>query len=298
MTAYNTLEYSRQRFQIFKFLGFSPVTIVKWKSFTKPIDVLCFVIPVFIGFSACYFAIIHREKLETSKSKIADLGNFVMVIASICVSMVSVVVFFIFRHNLWSVILKMDEVERKFKSIGFTVDYTSIVKANTVKGACITSVIYPLTAFLFYMDRSILKTSLTFYAGFYFIMCVGSITAYVAGVFYRLQSLNEVLKLKSGVTIFKNTKTSDNDFGKLMEIYSILMNSCDDISLIFGVPMMLGIGIVFFFSIFSNFTAYMDIAGEGKLSPLTISSVVFALYYGGFVVVVVFVCSRVTSEVS
>jgi hypothetical protein len=76
------------------------------------------------------------------------------------------------------------------------------------------------------------------------------------------------------------------------------MNSCDDISLIFGVPMMLGIGIVFFFSIFSNFTAYMDIAGEGKLSPLTISSVVFALYYGGFVVVVVFVCSRVTSEVS
>jgi hypothetical protein len=241
---------------------------------------------------------VNREKLETSKSKIADLGNFVMIIASICVSMVSVVVFFIFRHKLWSIILKMDEVERKFKLIGFPVDYSNIVKSNTAKGFCITSMVYPLTAFLFYMDRSILKTSLVFYSGFYFIMCVGSITAYVSGVFYRLQSLNEVLKLKSEVTIFKRKEGSENDLAKLMEIYSILMKACDDINLIFGVPTTFGIGIVFFFSIFSNFTAYMDIAGEGSLSSLTIPSIAFALYYGVFVVVVVFVCCRLTSEVS
>lgn len=110
----DTLKYSRRRVLMFKFLGFGPITVdVNWKSKTKPTDVLFFLFPIVFGFSAIYFAIINREKLSSSKSMIADYGNFIMIIASICVTIVSMIFFFIYRHKIWSIILEMVKVEEK-----------------------------------------------------------------------------------------------------------------------------------------------------------------------------------------
>ena len=112
-TVSDTLKFSRRRVLMFKFLGFGPITLVNWKSVTKPTDVLFFFLPIFCGFSAIYFAVINRDKLSSSKSMIADYGNFIMIIASICVTIISMIFFFIYRHTIWSIILEMVEVEEK-----------------------------------------------------------------------------------------------------------------------------------------------------------------------------------------
>jgi hypothetical protein len=112
------LKFARKRFLVFKIIGFGPISLVNLKSVTKPIDVFCFLLPVIGGLSACYLTIVNRENFATSNSKIADYGNFVMLIASICVSMISVIVFFIFRHNFWSILLKMADIETKVRDRG------------------------------------------------------------------------------------------------------------------------------------------------------------------------------------
>ena len=175
-------------------------------------------------------------------------------------------------------------------------NYLSVIKTNIKIASFFTSMIWPLTGFLYFVDRSVVKVSLVLYAGFYFILSVGSVTAYVSGVSYRLKSLNEVLTMKYenySVKIYQD----NNGFVKMMEIYSDLMNICDDINLTFGFPTMLGFGAVFFYTIFSTFTAYMDIIGEGKLSQITISSLGFSVYYLFFLTVVILVCSKVNTEV-
>ena len=113
MAPQSNLEFSKKRLIYFKLLGFGSFSIVNWKSVTKPVDILFFILPLSLGFSAIYFAIINREKLSSSKSMIADYGNFIMIIASICVTIVSMIFFFIYRHKIWSILLHLVDVEEK-----------------------------------------------------------------------------------------------------------------------------------------------------------------------------------------
>lgn len=113
MASRKSLEYTRKKLILLKFLGFSSLTIVNGKSVTKPFDILCFLLALSCGFVICYFAIVNRESLSTSKSEIADYGNFIMLIASICVSMLSMCFSFIFRHKIWSMLLETIGVEDK-----------------------------------------------------------------------------------------------------------------------------------------------------------------------------------------
>ena len=181
----------------------------------------------------------------------------------------------------------------KFKAIGFPVDNIKVRKFTERCGILITSMIWPLAGFLYFVTESPLKVSLVLYAGLYFILSVGSNSAYISGIFYHLKQTNEILQAK----LAEKSKNNEKDFAKLTEIYSDLMNICDDINLTFGFPTMLGFGAVFFYTIFSTFTAYMDIIGEGKLSQITISSLGFSVYYLFFLTVVILVCSKVNTEV-
>lgn len=109
----DALEFARKRFIAFKILGFASVTIINWKSVTKPIDVLFFLLPLSGGFFSCYFAIFNRNKFTTSKSEIADYGNFIMMIAAICIAMISMITAFVFRHSNWNIIIELTKIESK-----------------------------------------------------------------------------------------------------------------------------------------------------------------------------------------
>ena len=182
----------------------------------------------------------------------------------------------------------------KFKAKGFPVDNRKVRKLTERCGILIASMIWPLAGFLYFVTKSSLKVSLVLYSGLYFVLSVGSNSAYISGVFHHMKKTNEVMKVK----LIEKSINNEKDFIQLLEIYSDLMNICDSINLTFGFPTMLGFGVVFFYSIFVAFTAYMDIVGDGKLSLITISSLGFSVYYLIFLAVVVFVSSKLNDVVS
>ena len=313
MELQKSLEFLNRRLVFLKVFGFSSITITGKKSVTKPFDFLCFVLALSLGVFCCYLAATNRKEFDTSSSEIANYGNYIMLIALIFVSMVAMIFSFIFRHKIWSMNVKILEMDEKVSSLKFfqiriqlTIfficqlkeieshfDYMTVLKRNFLISFAFMSTIWPMTGFYYYMDRSLLKAPLVLYAALYFTFCIGSVSAYTLAIFYRLQSINEVLQRKylqskAGKTIGKIR--DEKVFMVSMKVYSSLMDVCDDVNLCYGFSTMLGFGTVFFYTIFTSFTAYMDIIGSKKLLPATISSVSFCIYYNIYLSLVIFSC--------
>lgn len=96
-----------------KVLGFRSISIVDGKSVTKPTDVLYLIASISLGVLICYLSLIYKDAFATSKSDIANYGNFITHIASIVVSISTMISVFIFRHRLWSVMMKLSLIEDK-----------------------------------------------------------------------------------------------------------------------------------------------------------------------------------------
>lgn len=111
------LEYTQNRTIGLKLLGFLSISFVNGKSVTKFFDVLCFLFALSCGFFFCYLAIINKDNFSNSKSAIANYGNFLMLIASICVSMTAMCCSFIFRHKIWSMVLIATDVDEKVEEM-------------------------------------------------------------------------------------------------------------------------------------------------------------------------------------
>lgn len=186
--------------------------------------------------------------------------------------------------------------------LGYPVDHLKSIKKFFAISSTIVIFNIPLTAFSYFMDKSLLKVPLVLYASLYFTLSVGMGASYSYGIFKRLESVNEVLltKLnKPGVVHVKTTNQTKEmeTFAGLSQVYSILMDICDDVNLCFGFQMMLGFGIVFFYSLFTTFTGYTDFITEGTLSPTTISSIAFCVFFNFFLTLVIFTCSMLDVEV-
>lgn len=178
------------------------------------------------------------------------------------------------------------------------------MRRNFYVSISISCFIYPLTAFVYFMDRKVLKVPLVLYASLYFVLSIGSVTNYIIGVYCRMKSVNEVLQLKlnesNGGKIVKVRNSTDEDtklFVGLSKIYNSLMDVCNLINLCYGFQMMLGFGLVFFFTLFTIFTAYTDIYNDGRLTSETIPSLAFCVFYSLFLTSVVFTCSLLDKEV-
>jgi 7tm Chemosensory receptor len=188
------------------------------------------------------------------------------------------------------------------KQFGILNDYMKILKNFFKVSFSIVAMVIPLTAFSYFMDKSLLRVPLVLYASLYFTLSVGSAASYNYGVYKRLESVNEVLLTKlnqPGIIHVKTTNQTEETevFVGLSQIYSILMNVCDDINLCFGFQMMLGFGIVFFYTLFTTFTAYTDFVSEGTLSSTTISSIAFCIFFNVFLTLVIFTCNILDKEV-
>lgn len=108
-----TLDFYTRNVIYLKILGFRAISIVDDKSVTKPLDLFFFLFGVGFGVSICYFTVVNKDRLTSSKSEIANYGNYISLIASICVSIISMILAFIGRHKLWKIVVNFAEVDEK-----------------------------------------------------------------------------------------------------------------------------------------------------------------------------------------
>lgn len=163
-----------------------------------------------------------------------------------------------------------------------------------------------MTAMVYITENSFLKIPLYLYGGIYFCLSVGSITVYVLGVYFRLVTMNEILTLKLknfsfGRILFVDSfnKRQDADvYGALTNIYSEIIDQCDEINVCFGFQLMLAFGLIFCYSLFTSFTVYTDFIDKGKLTTETISSASFCAYFNFFLTVVILTCNLADQEVN
>lgn len=193
----------------------------------------------------------------------------------------------------------------QFKKIRFPVDYLQSVKWNIIIVVLVLSLILPLTGTLHAIEGSLLKVPLYGYASLYFALSVGSVTAYITGVGVRLESINKVLKIglktKASqkllfIEAFETHKKVEI-YGTLAEIYSDLMDVCDEINMCFGFQLMISFGLIFFYTLFMSFSAYTDLISGGRLTPVSISSILFCVYFNIILSSVIFICNTIEVEV-
>lgn len=108
-----TIEYFTSVVSFLKVMGFMVITIKDGKSVTKPTDILFLIFHVSFGIFICFLTVTKREDLATSKSEIADYGNFIAFVAATIVSITCMLVNFVFRHRNWNMIVIESEVETK-----------------------------------------------------------------------------------------------------------------------------------------------------------------------------------------
>lgn len=193
----------------------------------------------------------------------------------------------------------------QFEAINFPVDYLPLIIRNGRYAGLIMSLIFPLTGLMYYLERSLLKIPLFIYSSLYFTLGVGSVTIYIMAVRYRLDTIITVLKLclhRRSIGKFLLVKeVSQNDdipiLRALADIYSDLIHICEEINVCFGFQLMVSYGLIFFYTLFTSFSAYTDLINEGFLTPITLTSATFCLYFNFFLTNVVLTCSMVENRV-
>lgn len=98
-----------------KILGIACFSVENGKSVTKLGDVILFLSSIVIGILVCYFSFIIRTDLVAQQSRIASIGNFLAFIASVFIIILSLLITFIFRHKIWSLAQKLDDIEVKVR---------------------------------------------------------------------------------------------------------------------------------------------------------------------------------------
>lgn len=322
----SSMDFAKMGVFAFKLIGFNVFTVVNDKSITKPIDLYFFLQSIAIGIFICYISVIYHDELLPDASQIVDVGNYVTFIAAILIALISMITTFIFRHDIWQLILIMFDVELKvcgeifqvysiislshlllqFQRIGYQVEYIKFLLA-----VCLISLLFgffiftPLFILMYFLDGSIVKMLLYFYSTTIFVLNVGSATIYIMGIFMRLRSLKHIIMTllhlpldnKLGIETIKYRDHDEKEIlVKLNEIYGQLMTLCGSISRCYGLQVMLGFGLVFFYTIFCSFAIYKDLLINGKLENRTISSLLFCIYSNFIMTCIIWGCSLAKSE--
>lgn len=298
-----TITNSILALKVFKVLGFASITIVNRKSVTKPTDLLFLIASISAGLTAIYMAITYRVELSSSKSEIVDLGNFLAYIAALLISVISMILSFVFRHTIWRLVLYLVEIEEKFKEIGFNHDYKRETLSITVVIYLMLSCLVPLTGVVYIIDGSALKCFLYFYSGNYFLLCIGSATACINGSRFRLITITKacesILHYPSHLRIVSRFEKQQSDtevISVLIEIYGKLIDLHEAINRCYAIPAMLSFGLVFFYSIFVNLMVYKNLTSFGHLESATVSGLLFSIYIYVFMIFVVLSCSMTEKE--
>lgn len=285
--------------KILRFFGFAAVTIGSDRnSVTKLSDVIHFLIPLLIGSTFVVESIRRRDKLITN-SAIVDYGNFCTYIALIVIALISMVNAFIFRHKTWSIVLILSKIDSKFSEVGFKDDYLMKGQKFGITFSLIAFQLYPLSYFMFMMEGSILKAALYLYSGFYFTLSVGSMSGAVNALNFRLTTMNTVLRSLIGDPSSKITtvrsEMETKSIADLIEIYGKMIKVKDLINLAYGIPMLLGFGLIFFYTIFTDFMLVRDLY-DGSADHITIASAFFCCYLQALMYAVLYFCTVIETD--
>lgn len=291
--------------KVLKFFGFASVTIENEKCVTKPTDYLFFIGNFLIGSVLVSSSIKYRKELISTDSEIIEIGNFVTYVASIGISLISMVLYFFFRFKIWNMILQLKEVDYKFDDIGVKINeefYENTERRYKYGVICIMMITLPLNGAVYITGKSFLKSCLYFYSGVYLTLSVGSVVAIINAARLRIKTINKVLEstfnFSSEIKIIKSKSLPNNVelIRAMMNIYSKIMKVYDSISICYGVPTMLGFGFLFFYAIFTSFMAYKDFSNFGRLNGPTIVSLMCSCYLHLFTSSVLFLCTSTERE--
>lgn len=297
------IENIKKTFKILKVFGFATFTVENGKSVTKPRDLYFLLQNICIGILLIFISIKYKTALGTSKSVVADYGNFVTYIASLVIALISMVVSFIHRHRTWRNVIKMSQVDTKMKRIGFFKAYghiAVIVRAG-IFGTMFMSI--PLSISIYFIEKSLLKACLYWYSAIYFIISTGSVIGLLNGTFVRLKSVTRlcqsILDDQNKVRPIDSSKNYPDNIkliGAGFEAYGDLMGIYDSMNICNGLQVMLGCGLVYFYSIFTAFMVFRDWRDDGSLNSITIASIMYATYLHVFTSTLIYVCHLVEEE--
>lgn len=290
-------------FKILKIFGFATFTVENGRAVTKVRDLFFFLQSFCFGVILIFISIKYKSLLGTSKSVIADYGNFVIYIASIFIALISMIVSFVQRHRVWSNVVKMSDCDRKLKEIGFFKHYERIASRMRLGIFGLMFMSFPLSVSIYFIERSILKACLYWYSAVYFIISVGSVVGLMNGTFIRFKSVTRIaqsiLDEQNERRISGKNKPDTNNveliatgykiYRDLIEIYTSL-NICN------GVQAMLGFSLVYFYSIFTGFMVFRDLRDDKTLNNITIASIIYVTYLHIFTSSLIFVCHLVEQE--
>lgn len=294
-------------FKVLKCFGFAAFTVENGKSVTKLMDLVFFALNLLVSFSLLSISCIYRDdvlKVDSDvESEVINFGNFVTFIATNALSSVTMILGFVFRHRTWKILVMASKIDRMLNNIGFCEDYSA--SANNISKFFLFIIILaiPLNCFVFLTTGSALKAGLYMYSSFYFILSSASIFIFMSGTCLRIRTINKVcesiLNCTSSVRMVTSGQIQNNDnelISVVIKIYDKLVKVQEIINLTCGGPALMGLGVLYFYSIFTCFMVYKDFDNDGRLEYVTIASILFALYLHIFAFSVIYICSLKITE--
>lgn len=180
-------------------------------------------------------------------------------------------------------------------------DYYKKAQAQVFLGVIITSLMIPVAVWTYWTDGSLLKIFLYLYAGLFFTIAVGGITLLVFAVYLRMKTISQILDERMSKITSRDLKhfceSDEKVFSTLAQVYQDMMEVCDEMNFCYGIQIMLAFALIFFYTLFGSFTAYVDIAANWRLTNTTISSIGFAVYYNIVLIAVVISCTLLNRQV-
>lgn len=155
----NAVDTAMKRIGLLKLVGFAPFSVIRGKSVTKPSDVLMSIANLIVCSLLLVVLFKFRENFRSSSIEIINQGNFATYVSALIMAACFFVVFFIFRHQIWKIVMLLNEIDQKLLTNEPARD--SFVKAFPIAFGSMVLIAIPLSYYVYSMDLLVLKY--TFY---------------------------------------------------------------------------------------------------------------------------------------
>lgn len=186
----------------------------------------------------------------------------------------------------------------QYDQLGLSSDYEEMSLRRSARVGRVLLIILAAMQFMaYFLTGSFITILFYVYASLFYMSVNGRTSGTNAAIRDRIQTMVDFVKLKADQELNFSKKSSEDRktdlrvIAKLSEIYQKNADGCDERNSCQGFQLMLGFGMIFFYTLFTFFTAYIDIVRDGKLGNATISSVIFCLFFNFFVATVILTCS-------
>jgi 7tm Chemosensory receptor len=180
--------------------------------------------------------------------------------------------------------------------MGFPVDFLAVLKKHSAIFGVLVSFNIPLTGMSYCFDGILVKMFLFLYSNYYMSICIGTVSSYTSATTYRLNAMKNFLDLKLQRKNSCEKPATVDDYATLTKMYHKVLDCVDRINVSFSLQLMIGVGLIFFYTLFTSFSAYVDFIDKGHLTPITISSISFCVYHNLFLAAVIFTCCQIEDE--